>query len=50
MRVAKARPVDVALEALLAGLRAPVRGDAEARAFLHSWVPEYVESPAEPAS
>ena len=49
VRVAKARPVDVSLEALLTGLRAPVRGDGEARGFLRSWVPEYVESPAEVA-
>lgn len=45
VRVAKARPVDPAvLDALLPALRAPVRGDHEAREFLHRWVPEYAEA------
>jgi FlaA1/EpsC-like NDP-sugar epimerase len=47
VRVAKARPVDVRLERLLAELGEPVRGDAEARAFLHAWVPEYAEAAAD---
>jgi len=46
VRVAKARPVDVRLERLLAELGEPVRGDAEARGFLHAWVPEYAEAAA----
>lgn len=50
VRVAKARPVEASLEALLEGLRVPVRGDAEARGFLRSWVPEYAEAPAEQAA
>jgi FlaA1/EpsC-like NDP-sugar epimerase len=45
VRVARARPVAVAsLDALVAGLRVPVRSDAEAREYLRAWVPEYVEA------
>ncbi|MBK9243956.1 MAG: polysaccharide biosynthesis protein [Burkholderiales bacterium] len=44
VRVAKARPVDISLEALLEGLRVPVRDDEQAREFLRSWVPEYGEA------
>jgi FlaA1/EpsC-like NDP-sugar epimerase len=44
VRVAKARPVDISLEALLDGLREPVRDDEQAREFLRSWVPEYGEA------
>jgi FlaA1/EpsC-like NDP-sugar epimerase len=51
VRVARARPVDPgALGALLAALRAPVRGDAETREFLRHWVPEYAEAPVEEAA
>ena len=49
VRVAKARPVDVALEALLAELRVLARGDDEAKRFLRAWVPEYVEAVVEEA-
>jgi len=50
VRVAKARPVNVAsVDTLLAGLRVQVHGDAEARQFLRSWVPEYVEAAVDEA-
>jgi FlaA1/EpsC-like NDP-sugar epimerase len=50
VRVARARPVDVAsIDALLAELRVHARSDSEARGFLHSWVPEYVEAAVEAA-
>jgi FlaA1/EpsC-like NDP-sugar epimerase len=49
VRVARARPVDVSLEALLAELRVQARHDGEARGFLHAWVPEYVEAAVEEA-
>ena len=47
VRVAKARPVDVALEPLLAQLQVHARRDDDARSFLHAWVPEYVEAPVD---
>ncbi len=48
VRVAKARPVDVAaLDALLADLGVQIRSDGEARHFLRTWVPEYVEAPGD---
>jgi FlaA1/EpsC-like NDP-sugar epimerase len=51
VRVAKARPVEVdSLDALLRELRVQVRVDVDARRFLRSWVPEYVEASLEAAA